>query len=108
MILLGNLLIGIGTILHLVLTLFVWLFLIRAILSWVNPDPSNPIVRFIYGSTDPFLVRIRSKIRPIGMFDLSVMIVVIALFFLDIVLAQSLIDYGHLVAMQSKMPMMAQ
>lgn len=102
MVLLGNFLIGIGSVLHMVLTFFIWLFVIRAILSWVNPDPSNGIVRFIYGSTDPFLYRVRSKIRPIGMFDLSVIVVVIGLFFLDMVIAQSLIDYGQIMNFRYK------
>ncbi|MFH1091465.1 MAG: YggT family protein [Pseudomonadota bacterium] len=42
-----------------ILFLFMILFIIRAVLSWISPDPYNPIVRFIYGLTEPFLVRLR-------------------------------------------------
>ena len=94
MILLANLMNGIGYVLSMLLTLYMWLFIARAILSWVSPDPRNPIVAFINNVTEPILWRVRAKIPPLGVFDLSVMLVIIGLIFLELVVAQSLIDYA--------------
>ncbi len=95
MILLGNILVGIGQILGALLYLFIWIFVIRALISWVNPDPSNPIVQFLYNATEPILARVRSKIPPMGMIDISVIIVIFGLMFLNTVIADSLIQYGY-------------
>jgi YggT family protein len=56
----------------------------RAILSWVNPDPYNPIVRFLYNVTEPVLHRIRRAIPvDFGGIDFTPMILILALVFLD-------------------------
>ena len=79
MIILGYFLNAVGTVLGTVITILMWLFIAHAVLSWVSPDPRNPIVNFIYSATNPMLSRVRSKIKPIGMFDLSVIIVLLVL-----------------------------
>jgi YggT family protein len=68
-----------------------WILIVRAILSWVNPDPYNPIVRFIYSITDPLLYRVR-RILPLqfGGFDLSPMILILAIIFLESFLVPTL------------------
>ncbi|MCK5257793.1 MAG: YggT family protein, partial [Deltaproteobacteria bacterium] len=50
-----NLLDAIAIIIHYALTIYMWLIIIRAVISWVNPDPYNPIVSFLYQVTEPVL-----------------------------------------------------
>ncbi|MCC6933749.1 MAG: YggT family protein [Deltaproteobacteria bacterium] len=95
MILIANLLIGIAQLLSSLITIFIILFIARAILSWVSPDPYNPIVRFINNCTDPILYRVRQKMPPLGMFDLSVLVVILLLYFAQMVICQSLLEYGE-------------
>lgn len=59
MFIIANLISAIASILDVVLTIFYWLILVRAILSWVNPDPFNPIVEFLHKVTEPVLEPIR-------------------------------------------------
>ena len=62
MFVLGNLLDALASILYLVLNLYMWIIIARAVISWVNPDPYNPIVRFLYSITDPVLLAIRRRL----------------------------------------------
>jgi YggT family protein len=91
MFIIGNLLVALAQILHIVLNLYMWLIIARAILSWVNPDPYNPIVRFLYNVTEPVLYAIRRRV-PVyfGGIDFSPMIVILAIYFLDSFLVPSL------------------
>jgi len=59
MFIISNLISAFASILDVVLTIFYWLILVRALLSWVSPDPLNPIVQFLYKSTEPVLEPIR-------------------------------------------------
>ena len=59
MFVLANFISAFARIVDFLLTAFYWLILIRALISWVNPDPSNPIVQFLERSTDPVLAPIR-------------------------------------------------
>jgi YggT family protein len=63
---------------------YMWLIIIRALLTWVNPDPYNPIVRFIVRATEPVLRPIRQRLPmyQIGL-DLSPMIAILAIIFLQ-------------------------
>ena len=80
----NNLFSAIGTVLQLALTFYMWVIIARAILSWVNPDPYNPIVRFIHNITEPVLRPVRSKIpSSFGGVDLSPLIVILAIIFLQ-------------------------
>lgn len=83
----GDILVAISKVLNVVLT-FLWIIiLIRAILSWVNPDPYNPIVRFIYNVTEPILYQVRKRLPfHFGGMDFSPLIV-----FLVIILIQEII-----------------
>ena len=58
-ILLRNFTLGVANVLNALLTLYFWILLAAAVLSWVNPDPNNPIVRFLRAVTDPVLYRVR-------------------------------------------------
>ena len=75
---------GAGRVLHIVLYTYMLIVIARAILSWVNPDPYNPIVRFLYNVTEPVLYRIRRLIPfDTGGIDFTPMILILVLVFLD-------------------------
>lgn len=95
MILFGNFLIAVGSALNVLINIFIFLFIARAILSWVSPDPMNPIVQFINNTTEPALRRIREKVPPLGFLDVSVILAIVALYFLQAFLVQSLYEYGY-------------
>ena len=86
----GNALSAVAIILDYVLTLYMWVIIARALISWVNPDPWNPIVQFLNRATEPVLAPIRRWIGlRIGM-DLSPMIAILVIFFLQKVVVESL------------------
>lgn len=84
MFIIANLLSALAVILHYALTIYMWIIVARAIISWVNPDPYNPIVRFLYQTTEPVLYRIR-RMLPMRMagLDLSPIVVFIIILFLE-------------------------
>jgi len=91
MYIISNLVIALAQILHIVLNLYMWVVIARAILSWVSPDPYNPIVRFLYNVTEPVLYAIRKRVPVFfGGIDFSPMIVILAIYFLDSFLVPSL------------------
>ncbi|NOQ19964.1 MAG: YggT family protein [Desulfobacterales bacterium] len=92
MFIIGNFLMAVAIILRYVLTFYMWIVIARAILSWVNPDPYNPIVRFIHNVTEPVLYRIREKI-PVnfGGIDFSPIIVILGVIFLQNFVVNSLL-----------------
>ncbi len=80
-------------VLDMALTLYMWVVIIRVLLSWVNPDPYNPIVQFLHSVTDPVLYKIREKLPMTGIgLDFSPIILILAIQFLKIFLIQSLLD----------------
>lgn len=83
MFVIGNFLGALATLLDFALSAYMWVIIGRAIISWVNADPYNPIVRFLYEITEPVLSRIR-RVVPIfgGGLDLSPMLLILALIFL--------------------------
>ena len=92
MFIIGNLLKAIAVVLNYVLHFYMWIIIARAVLSWVNPDPYNPIVRFIHNVTEPVLYRIRTKL-PInfGGIDFSPIIVILGIIFLQNFVVTSLL-----------------
>jgi len=89
----GNFLIAAARIIDIVLTAYMWIIIIRAILSWVNPDPYNPIVRVLYQITEPVMARVRAWIPLQGMgIDFSPLIILLAIVFLQSFLVPSLIQ----------------
>jgi YggT family protein len=97
MFILANFLQAIATVLNYALSIYMWIVIARAVLSWVNPDPYNPIVRFIHNVTEPVLFRIRSKLPNFGGIDLSPIVVFLGIIFLQKFLISSL--YGLAAAM---------
>ena len=94
MLVLGNLLIALAKICDIALTLYMYMIIGSAIISWVNPDPYNPIVRFLHRATDPVLDRIRSKIPYMGGIDLSPIVVIFAIYFLQNFVVRSILEIG--------------
>ncbi|MCD8553322.1 YggT family protein [Seleniivibrio sp.] len=64
------------------LGIYIWVIIIRALMSWVSPDPSNPVVQTIIALTDPVLVPFSRIIPPLGPVDISPMILIFLLYFL--------------------------
>ena len=93
MFLLGNLLAAVATLLYYALWLYMWILIARAVISWVSPDPDNPIVQFLYRATEPVLQPIRRWL-PAGSFgiDFSPLIVIFVIYFLQMFLVRSLQD----------------
>ena len=94
MFILGNLLIASARVLDVILTIAYWLILIRALISWVNPDPFNPIVQFLIRTTEPVLEPVRRRL-PYMAVDLSPLVVFLAIMFLKSFLVASLIQIGY-------------
>ena len=95
MFILGNFLTATAQILKVILELYMWIMIIRALLSWVNPDPYNPIVQFLYSITEPVLQRIRQLVPMSGIgIDFSPIIVLLAIMFLQGFLVESLATLG--------------
>ena len=95
MIALRHLIEAIATVLDLCLNIYMWLIIARALLSWVNPDPYNPIVRFLYNITEPVLSWLRRRVPVVfGGLDLTPLIVIVAIMFLRIFVVQTLRDYA--------------
>ena len=88
----ANLIQAIAVVINIVLTLYFWVVIISAILSWVSPDPYNPIVRIIYSLTEPVfsLVRRWLPFTFVGGLDLSPIVVLLLIQFFKIFLVQSL------------------
>ena len=91
MYIIGYLLMAIAKVLDIVMNIFLFIVIARAVLSWVNPDPFNPIVRFINNVTEPILYPIRTRL-PVhfGGIDLSPMIVFLGIIFVRTFVVSSL------------------
>ena len=88
-----NLIIAVAGILDFALTAYMWVIIIRAVLSWVNPDPYNPIVRAIASITDPVLSWLRRRFPLMaGSIDFSPLVVIFAIYFLRSFLVKTLYD----------------
>lgn len=86
-----NLLVAVATVVDYVLVFFMFITIARAVLSWVSPDPYNPIVRFIHNVTEPVLIQIRKRIPMMyGGIDFSPIVVILIIIFLRIFVVNSL------------------
>jgi YggT family protein len=94
---LGNVLIGLGQVLNSVLWVYSWVLIARAIVSWVNADPRNPIVRFLHVATDPPLRLVR-RLLPVNLryfpIDIAFLVLFAIVLFAQFAVAQNLIDLG--------------
>ena len=93
---LRHLLVALAQVLNLGLTIYMWLIIARALLSWVNPDPYNPIVRFLYNVTEPVLAWLRQRLPLVySGLDLSPLLVLAVIYFLKIFLGASLLELAY-------------
>ncbi len=93
MFVIANFVVAVARILDIGLTLYMWIVIARAVISWVNPDPYNPVVRFLHSVTEPVMYNIKRWI-PVyyGGIDFSPIIVILVIIFLQSFLVQSLIQ----------------
>src|SRR4030042_2459993 len=93
---LGHLIAAFASILDMALTIYMWVIIARALLSWVNPDPYNPIVRFLYNVTEPVLGWVRRRVPVVfGGLDLAPLLVLLGIVFLQRFLASTLYDLAR-------------
>jgi len=75
--------IALANLLNLAIVVYIWIIIARAILSWVSPDPYNPLVRLVYRATEPVLRPVRERLSGFQLgLDFSPMIVILVLYFL--------------------------
>ena len=94
MFVLGNFIVAIAQIIGVILTVLTWIIIIRALISWVNPDPYNPIVQFLYRVTEPILMPIRRILPATGGFDLSPIVALVGIMFIRSFVVRTLIEFG--------------
>lgn len=96
MFIIGNFILAIANVLDIILGVYKWIIIIAAVVSWVNPDPYNPIVRFLYSVTEPALRPIRRIIGyRLGPIDISPLIAIIVIIFIQKFLISSLIEIAY-------------
>ena len=83
---------GLVTVLFAILNIIKWLVIIAAVISWVNPDPRNPIVQFLYKTTEPLLRPFRKVLPPgkTGGIDFSPLLLILLIVFIEAVLSRLL------------------
>lgn len=99
MLIIANFFEAIAFVLDYALTFYMWIVIAGAVLSWVSPDPYNPIVRFINTVTEPVFYQIRRRL-PVnfGGFDISPVIVILAIIFLQTFVVNSLHGLARTIA----------
>jgi YggT family protein len=90
MFMLSNFLLAVAKLINFILSAYIWVVIGRAVISWVNADPYNPIVRFLVQVTEPLLSRIRRFLPTMGGIDLSPMLLIFAIIFLQSFLVPTL------------------
>lgn len=89
----------IGQLLHAGLMIYLWIIIIGALISWVNPDPFNPVVRFLRRVTDPLFIPLRRYVPLIaGGIDFSPILAIALVYFLDASVVPMLIEQGNILA----------
>ena len=97
MFVLGNVLIGLARVLDWILWGYQWILIARAVISWVNPDPRNPIVQFLYAATEP-LIRVARRMLPMNLryfpLDIAFLVVFALVIFAQYGIVPSLFEVG--------------
>ena len=96
MFIVGNVILGIAKVLGVLLNIYLWVIIIRAVISWLNPDPYNPIVQFLTRVTEPVLRPLRKLVPTwkLGI-DLSPLIAILLIYFLEIAVVDTLVRIGY-------------
>ena len=96
MFIVANLIIALARVLEILLTFYMWVLIARAVISWVNPDPYNPLVQFLYKVTEPILYPIRRLLGTYAIgIDLSPMVAILIMIFLNNFLIRSLVQLAE-------------
>jgi YggT family protein len=102
--LLANSLIGLAAVLDFVLLVYMWILIARAVVSWVSPDPRNPIVSFLYAATEPAMRVIRRRL-PTSLryfpLDVAFLVLLALVLFARYGVVQSLADYASVLRFES-------
>ena len=92
----SNLLIAAARILDMGLSVYMWIIIGRAVVSWVNADPNNPIVRFLHSVTEPVLSAVRQRFPVFySGFDFSPVLVILVIVFVQAFVVQTLLQLAH-------------
>ena len=92
----GTLIVALARVLNIALYIYMWIIIIRALISWVSPSPYNPIVRFLYRVTEPVLRPVRRILPLQGLgIDFSPVIVILAIYFLQRFLVPFLVELAY-------------
>ena len=88
MVVLGNFIEALARILVIALNIYMWIIIIRALISWVSPSPYNPIVRFLYRVTEPALRPVRRilPLQGLGVDFSPVVVILVILLLIDFVI----------------------
>lgn len=104
----ANIITGFARVLDIVLNLYMWVIIISAVISWVNPDPGNPIVVFLRRATEPVYYRVRRILGRFGSvgfgrggLDFTPMIVILIIIFLRYAVVSNLYDLAAYLGRQS-------
>ncbi len=90
---LSNFIIALAKVIDIILTVYLWIIVARALISWVNPDPYNKIVIFLYRVTEPVLAPIRRIIPRHNLpIDFAPLVVLLVIIFLQYFLVQTMIQ----------------
>jgi YggT family protein len=95
MLVIGNTLIVVGQILGSLIWVVNIVIIAAVIMSWVSADPRNPLVQFVKNATDPMFAWVRRYVKPIGMIDLSPLVILLILQLVQGMVVNSLIEYGQ-------------
>lgn len=89
-----NFLTAIASILDILLTLYMWVVIISALITWINPDPYNPIVRTLRSLTEPVFMWVRRNLPfvVVSGIDLSPLVVILGIQFLQMFLVNTLMQ----------------
>ncbi|HHO47065.1 MAG TPA: YggT family protein [Desulfobacteraceae bacterium] len=90
MFMVSNFLMAVAKLINVVLSVYIWVVIARAVISWVSADPYNPVVRFLVQITEPLLSRIRRYLPPMAGIDLSPMVLILGIIFLQSFLVPTL------------------
>jgi YggT family protein len=90
----SNLVLALARLLQIALEAYFWIIIARALISWVSPDPYNPVVRFLHRVTEPVLRPIRYRLPVTMGLDLSPMVVLVAIKLAEWVVVDSLRDFA--------------
>ena len=97
--------VALASVLDGLLNVYFWIVLISALLSWVNPDPRNPIVRFLYSVTEPVLYQIRRRLPFVyaARIDFSPLVLMIAIQFARMVVVGSLYELARRISVEASL-----